>query len=176
MRFEKKNVLYIYLFALIILLSSSSPAAVFITTRNLVDRSSFLVQGYAHRLFMDGKAFEFEGDLHKAQIQYQESFRLTPKSFDSDGLNSLIRHGQYFHFSGNFEEAIRIYELILDVQPQNAAVLFMQGVSVQNMGDIMRTSELYEKALSYDPQHFKSHLNLGALHHKYGSEACTPEN
>jgi tetratricopeptide (TPR) repeat protein len=63
----------------------------------------------------------------------------------------------------NYKEAVTLFEAYTDQRPRNAWGHFMLGLSASKAGDPAKAESAFTQALSIDPNHIKSLLNLSRL-------------
>jgi tetratricopeptide (TPR) repeat protein len=63
----------------------------------------------------------------------------------------------------NYSEAAKLFEHYVGQRPNNAWGHFMLGLSAWKAGDLTTAEEAFEKALSIDPNHVKSLVNLSRV-------------
>ena len=73
---------------------------------------------------------------------------------------SFLRAGMANERTGNYPQAVRIYERGLAVEPDNVELLNAVGFSLFQQGKSDEAIESLEKAIALDPQHAKAHNNI----------------
>jgi Flp pilus assembly protein TadD len=63
----------------------------------------------------------------------------------------------------NYGDAARLFEQYTDRRPTNAWGHFMLGLSAWKAGDLMKAEDAFEEALTIDPNHVKSLVNLSRV-------------
>ena len=71
--------------------------------------------------------------------------------------------GQAAFQAGKYSDATAIFEHYTGQRPANAWGHYMLGLSAWKSGDLARSEEAFEKALSIDPLHVKSLVNLSRV-------------
>jgi tetratricopeptide (TPR) repeat protein len=71
--------------------------------------------------------------------------------------------GQAAYQAGKYSDATAIFEHYTGQRPANAWGHYMLGLSAWKSGDLARSEEAFEKALSIDPLHVKSLVNLSRV-------------
>ena len=66
---------------------------------------------------------------------------------------------------GDYSDALKLYDLALQEEPDNARVLVDKGVTLQNMGRLKSAIRCYDKVLMRSPEHLDALLNKGATLH-----------
>lgn len=76
-------------------------------------------------------------------------------------LSSLLQMAISMHNNNKLEDAAKLYEYVLSIDPRNFNALHMLGeVSFRN-GDLGGAVELYSKAIAVNSNHAAAHSNLG---------------
>jgi tetratricopeptide (TPR) repeat protein len=78
----------------------------------------------------------------------------TPASFDA---------GQAAYQAKKYSDATAIFDRYTTERPANAWGHYMLGLSAWKSGDLAKSEQAFEKALSIDPQHVKSLVNLSRV-------------
>jgi Flp pilus assembly protein TadD len=78
----------------------------------------------------------------------------TPASFDD---------GQAAYQSGKYSDATAIFDRYTSERPANAWGHYMLGLSAWKSGDLATSERAFEKALTIDPRHVKSLVNLSRV-------------
>ncbi len=73
---------------------------------------------------------------------------------------SFLRAGMANERTGNYPQAIRIYERGLNVEPDNVELLNSLGFALFQKGDSQQAVTALEKALTINPKHAKAHNNM----------------
>jgi tetratricopeptide (TPR) repeat protein len=73
---------------------------------------------------------------------------------------SFLRAGMANERTGNYPQAISIYERGLNVEPDNVELLNSLGFALFQKGDSEQAVTALEKALTIDPRHAKAHNNM----------------
>ena len=66
---------------------------------------------------------------------------------------------------GNFDQALKLYNLVLKQEPDNISALVDKGATLQNMGKLKLAIRSYDRALSISPDNLDALLNKGAALH-----------
>jgi len=83
----------------------------------------------------------------------------------SDSIDDMLLQAYEFVEDGNYSDALRLYDLILDEDPDNIRALVDKGATLQNMGKIKKAIFSYDKVLAIDPDNLDALLNKGAALH-----------
>ena len=78
--------------------------------------------------------------------------------------------GQAAYQAKKYSEATAIFEAYTERRPGNAWGYYMLGLSAWKSGDFAKSEQAFDKALSIDPRHVKSLVNLSRVLHR--SEAA----
>ncbi len=115
-----------------------------------------------------GRAYESEGKLDLAAVQYREALKKDPKH-----LPSLLLLGDLSYQVKNFDEAASAYSKALKLDPRNADVRNnLAWVYIQTGHELDRAKELITEALELNPARRPYYLDtLGVVLLKTGKAA-----
>ena len=82
-------------------------------------------------------------------------------SAPGDGERSLLIQAMHLHRAGNLDGAERLYQRVLEINPQHADALNLLGTVKRQRGRLSEAVELISKAISLRPRSADYHLNLG---------------
>ncbi len=71
--------------------------------------------------------------------------------------------GEAAYKAKNYSDAAKIFEDYTTQRPDNAWGHFMLGLSTWKAGDLVKSEKAFETALTIDPDHFKSLVNLSRV-------------
>ncbi len=83
---------------------------------------------------------------------------------DPNNLAAVMALGNAYFDSGQWHEAVRLYERALALNPRSADVLTDMGTAYRNMGRPDRALVEYRRALALDPGHVEARYNLGVVY------------
>ena len=83
---------------------------------------------------------------------------------DPSNLAAITALGNAYFDSGQWREAVRMYQRALELVPRNADVLTDMGTAYRNMGRPDRAREEFRRALSFEPGHVNARYNLGVVY------------
>ena len=83
---------------------------------------------------------------------------------DPNNLAAVIALGNAYFDSGQWNEAIRLYERALAINPRSADVHTDMGTAYRNMGRTDRALAEYRRALELEPGHMDARYNLGVVY------------
>ena len=100
-----------------------------------------------------------------------ESLVLKPTDDEGFGANATPKitgpvtfaDGKAAYDAKNYSDATAIFELYTGRRPDNAWGHYMLGLSAWKSGDLTKAESAFEKALSIDPHHVKSLVNLSRV-------------
>ncbi|MBI3468016.1 MAG: rhomboid family intramembrane serine protease, partial [Planctomycetes bacterium] len=99
-----------------------------------------------------GIAYEHLGDDKEATDSYQRAFNLAPH--DSEFKKALASWkadlADKAQSRGDAEEAVRLYNDVIRIDPSNHAVLYDLGIAYHNLGRLQEAVEAFEKAVTLD--------------------------
>lgn len=84
----------------------------------------------------------------------------------SKELNQAIE----YHRQGDLDEAARLYEALLESEPDHADALHLLGVIAHQKGDQAESERLVRQALERDPERGAFHCSLGNVHRARGED------
>ena len=71
--------------------------------------------------------------------------------------------GEAAYHAKKYEEALTIFEAYTQRRPHNGWGHYMLALSAWKHGDLAKSEQAFEKALSVDPRHLKSYVNLSRV-------------
>ena len=72
------------------------------------------------------------------------------------------------HQAGRYADAARVYQAVLDADPDNASALHLFGVMHQQCGHLARAAELIQRAIDLRPEEAAYHANLAESERSLG--------
>lgn len=75
----------------------------------------------------------------------------------------VIRAAYALHQSGKHDEAEKLYDQILQRDPNNAQALFLSGVLIYQRGDLEAALTRFDSVLVLNPAHYDAHAARGAV-------------
>ena len=108
---------------------------------------------------------------HKPVITPSESLAVKPtdgKPMDSEGFvaakpTGSFAEGEAAYRARKYADATAIFEGYTERRPANPWGHYMLGLSAWKSGDLSKSEQAFEKALSIDPHHVKSLVNLSRV-------------
>jgi protein O-mannosyl-transferase len=104
-----------------------------------------------------------QGRLEEAIMQYEESLRINPLSFESHNNLGNILNGQ-----NKLDEAIAHYEAAIKIDPRSAEAHNNDGVALNKLGRSQDALAQYLEALSLNRDYPEAHHNIASLYGKMG--------
>ncbi len=83
---------------------------------------------------------------------------------DPNNVAAAIALGNAYFDSGQWREAVRMYERALQLDPRNADVITDLGTAYRNLGKPERAIAEYHRALRIEPAHVNARYNLGIVY------------
>ena len=83
----------------------------------------------------------------------------------SNEIDKMLNEAFEFAEDGNYSDALRLYDLVLQKESDNINALVDKGVTLQNMGRLKLAIRSYDKALAITPNNLDALLNKGATLH-----------
>ncbi len=83
---------------------------------------------------------------------------------DPNNLAAVIALGNAYFDSGQWQEAIHMYERALVINPRSADVRTDMGTAYRNMGRPDRALAEYRRALALEPGHVAARYNVGVVY------------
>jgi len=84
-------------------------------------------------------------------------------------IGDLLKRAFKFHTDGNLNEAKKLYELILNEDPQNSEVLHLYGILFGQIGDLQKSYDYIKNAILINPEVPDYYKNLGLVQIKLGN-------
>jgi protein O-GlcNAc transferase len=88
---------------------------------------------------------------------------------EGNGTNTMpaitgsFADGEAAYHARKYGEAMAIFEAYVERRPRNAWGHYMLALSAWKQGDLAKSEEAFETALSIDPRHIKSYVNLSRV-------------
>ena len=85
-------------------------------------------------------------------------------------LDSLLSYGGYLNdeFVCDHEQAIKIFEKMIEIEPENYRALYNLGITYFNLGKMEKALESYNKALKIKTDYKFCYYNIGYLYENAG--------
>jgi tetratricopeptide (TPR) repeat protein len=80
-----------------------------------------------------------------------------------DDTLAIRIYANFLSASHNMNEAIPLYEKILEINPKRADIYFSLALIYYNKQDLLKCEEVNNKVLSFDPKNQMALYNLGAI-------------
>jgi len=106
-----------------------------------------------------GQAYENTGNRLVAGYFYKKAVDLAPFI-----LEFLSKHGSILAVSGHLIEAVKVFQCIIEEDPQYTSAYVNLGYLYVKQNQVERGEKLYHKALLLDPDHVQALLNLAAIY------------
>lgn len=87
---------------------------------------------------------------------------------DWQRISDRISHGRSFTSAQQYDEAIAVYDGILQQNPNFVDALFLKGAVLEKLGHLQQSAQQFEEVIRLFPIHTRSILSLGTLHQRYG--------
>lgn len=101
-------------------------------------------------------------DESKVVLEYMGSKRdLEAESSGSEGLDSKLREAQELSDKGRLDEAISLYNEVLNVETKNTEAYYGIGNAYYDKGQINEAIKAYKSLLKASPDNAEAHLSLG---------------
>jgi tetratricopeptide (TPR) repeat protein len=119
----------------------------------------WLERGYRHSIYFyrEYRNSKTKNDLEEAIRCFTESIHLNP-SYDA-----YFHRGGMYRFQGNLEDAIKDYDLAIDIDPKNAKTYNERGLVWLDRGDLDKAISDYNTAIRLDVNETKALLNRGTV-------------
>jgi lipopolysaccharide biosynthesis regulator YciM len=82
---------------------------------------------------------------------------------DPRNTRALLRLADLYHQAAKYDQAIDFYRRALDVRPEDVEARNHMGVCLREIGKSDEALAQFRTALSYDPRHWPTWLNLGVV-------------
>ena len=83
-------------------------------------------------------------------------------------INCLLNIASELCEDGEFVEALKCYDKILHVEPNNTKANMDKGVTLQNLELPSQAIQMYENVLSSEPENIDALINMGSALHTLG--------
>jgi len=133
----------------------------------LVDSGLRINQYMSDAYFIKGFTFELrraKGDTALAISSYQTAIEVNPDFYDA-----YIRLGD-LHAGIPDSLALQYYQSAIDIQPNRVEAYYNKGIFLQNLGELDRAMDTYDKMLVIDENSFPALYNQGYLLLVYANE------
>lgn len=97
-----------------------------------------------------GNQLDDEGDLNGAIAEYNQSLHFNP-----DDPNTLFNLGVVYMKANNSPEAVKVFEKLSKLLPEDSEVCNLMGVALSGAGKKMEAIKSWEKSLSLQPDQEK---------------------
>ena len=97
-----------------------------------------------------GNELDDEGDLNGAIAEYNQSLHFNP-----DDPNTLFNLGVVYMKANNSPEAVKVFEKLSKLLPEDSEVCNLMGVALSGAGKKMEAIKSWEKSLSLQPDQEK---------------------
>jgi len=105
-------------------------------------------EGIAHQ--EKGNKLDDEGDLNGAIAEYNQSLHFNP-----DDPNTLFNLGVVYMKANNSPEAVKVFEKLSKLLPEDSEVCNLMGVALSGAGKKLEAIKSWEKSLSLQPDQEK---------------------
>jgi tetratricopeptide (TPR) repeat protein len=103
-------------------------------------------------------ALHAAGQLHAARALYQEILRLRPRHFDALHLLGVLAAQD-----NDPQQAVRLIEKAIQVEPNNAAAHCNKGTALQAINQWEAALAAYDRAIALRPDYAMAHCNRGGV-------------
>jgi predicted O-linked N-acetylglucosamine transferase (SPINDLY family) len=79
-------------------------------------------------------------------------------------MNEILKKALNFHKNGRLEEAKKIYEIVLEKNPNNFEIINLLGVVSSQLNEHVKAINLINKAININSNHPSLYNNLGAIY------------
>ena len=86
-------------------------------------------------------------------------------------MSEKIEKAMTFFKEGKYKEALDMFSMVLETEPDNADVYNNMGVAYSCTGDLGHAESCYTKAIELDPLLAQAYINLSDLYYKAGDLA-----
>lgn len=97
-----------------------------------------------------GNKLDDEGDLNGAIVEYNQSLHFNP-----DDPNTLFNLGVVYMKANNSPEAVKVFEKLSKLLPEDSEVCNLMGVALSGAGKKLEAIKSWEKSLSLQPDQEK---------------------
>jgi len=104
-----------------------------------------------------------DADPAGAAEAYSRALDLDPGLIDA-----YVNLGRIAHDAGDSREAVRIFELALELSPHDPVLHFCQALALEDAFGPVPAISHYEKVIEIDPDYADAHFNLAGLYRQQG--------
>ena len=83
-------------------------------------------------------------------------------------IDSLLIIASELCEDGKYIEALKCYDKVLHIEPNNTKAIIDKGVTLQNLELPSQAMQMYEKALNFEPENIDALINMGSALHTLG--------
>lgn len=119
--------------------------------------------------------YRLTGICHMGLGQYEEAVTALETALHYN--NGFIREIDYdinqylavaYYNLGRFEDAAHVYSAIAKMQPKNAEVHYLYGITLLELGDYETSKEAFDKAVSLEPANYERIAEIYKAFYKFG--------
>ena len=141
-------------------------------------------QNTASELYNRCLQYGIQGKFKEAKDEIEKAFKIDPynagaeivrKVVDDYFLNIInsktaisIFKASYYEINGNYEDAIKVFNLVVANNPNYALAYNERGLCFENRGDYEYAILDYKKSLEINPKFAAACLNLGNVYQRKG--------
>jgi len=102
-----------------------------------------------------------------ASINQGSEFRHLESDMPQD-VENYERMGLLYYEQGDYEEAMKVFEKILEIEPENSRIMHILGSLYLENGNEESAIEILKEAISIDPKNDRSLNTLGYIYSERG--------
>ncbi len=76
--------------------------------------------------------------------------------------------GLIFYGTGNYDEAIKAYDMAININPKSAGAWYNKGLALYNLGKYNESIQAYNESININPGHSNSWYNKGLASYRLG--------
>lgn len=126
---------------------------------SLINKSLTIDQSQSRLFACRGNILSKEKRFDEADRDYASALQLAPGDFEI-----ILNRGLNYRISGKPQKAITCYNLIIDLNRDNAGLWFNMGCAHYDIGEYNRAEESLKKALNLAPNFVEAHDAINQLY------------
>gem|GEM_PF-6424303 len=121
------------------------------------------------------EVYESSGDMRKAEAAYRRVTSLIPSGpgHDKAKKRMLVARARILDSSGRVDEALKIYNGLLQRSPNDVQLLGLKGKALLALGRSEEADRIFERLVALEPKNIRIRLRMAQIYHEKGSDEQT---